>query len=79
MALHIELLICLFPLPVVWNFAIHGTCLGSHNLQSSADVMGGVNTYLEHNLVGGVAFFINADAGDIAPSKHQPMRVQQQV
>lgn len=53
----------------VWNFAIHGTCIGPSSLLSSADIMGGANTAIEE-MVGGVALFINADAGDIAPSKY---------
>eukprot|EP00117_Sycon_ciliatum_P047172 scpid74991/ scgid33716/ Neutral ceramidase B; Acylsphingosine deacylase 2B; N-acylsphingosine amidohydrolase 2B len=55
------------PLATVWNFAIHGTCLGSKNLNSSADIMGAANAAIE-SLVGGTALFINADAGDIAPT-----------
>ena len=53
----------------VWNFAIHGTCWGPDQMMSNGDIMGGVNSVLE-TMNGGVAMFINGDAGDIAPSKN---------
>ena len=52
----------------VWNYAIHGTCWGPSQLLSNGDIMGGVNDVLE-SMNSGVAMFINADAGDIAPSE----------
>jgi len=55
------------PLATVWNFAIHGTCYGTSNMKFSSDVMGGASRYIEQ-MVGGVALFVNADAGDIAPT-----------
>jgi hypothetical protein len=54
------------PLATLWNFAIHGVCYGPSNMYASADIMGKVNQHLEQN-VGGVALFVNADAGDIDP------------
>ena len=50
----------------VWNYAIHGTCLGADNLHVSGDIMGAANRDIESR-VGGVSLFINSDAGDIAP------------
>ncbi|XP_065899909.1 neutral ceramidase-like isoform X2 [Dysidea avara] len=55
------------PLATVWNYAIHGTCWGPSQMLSNGDIMGGVNDVLE-TMNSGVAMFINADAGDIAPS-----------
>jgi len=55
------------PLATLWNFAIHGTCYGSSNLLFSSDVMGGACKHIEE-VIGGVALFVNADAGDIAPT-----------
>jgi len=52
----------------VWNYAIHGTCWGPSQMLSNGDIMGGVNDVLE-SMNSGVAMFINADAGDIAPSE----------
>jgi len=54
------------PLATVWNFAIHGVCYGPDNMQFSSDIMGAVSDVIESD-VGGVALFINADAGDIDP------------
>lgn len=54
------------PLATVWNFAIHGTCLPGNSYAISADIMGATNAALESAL-GGVALFINSDAGDVAP------------
>eukprot|EP00753_Platysulcus_tardus_P013097 PLAT3615.5.p1 GENE.PLAT3615.5~~PLAT3615.5.p1 ORF type:complete len:483 (-),score=237.58 PLAT3615.5:182-1630(-) len=55
------------PLATVWNFAIHGTCLGTANLKFSGDIMGAACEAIEE-LIGGVALFINSDAGDIDPT-----------
>lgn len=54
------------PMATLWNFAIHGVCWGPENMQFSGDIMGGVCENIE-GLVGGVALFANADAGDIDP------------
>jgi len=54
------------PIATVWNFAIHGTCNGPENMMTAGDIMGGACEAIE-NLVGGVALFINGDAGDIDP------------
>lgn len=50
----------------VWNFAIHGVCYGPDNLMFSGDIMGKACEEIEEQ-IGGVALFINADAGDIDP------------
>jgi len=55
------------PLATVWNYATHGTCYGPDNMQFSSDIMGAVCDVVE-NEGGGVALFINADAGDIDPT-----------
>ena len=51
--------ISVFPLTVM---QIHGTCWGPDNMETSSDIMGGACEAIE-NLIGGVALFINADAG----------------
>jgi len=56
------------PIATVWNFAIHGVCYGPDNMQFSSDIMGLANTLIESK-IGGVAMFINADAGDIDPGR----------
>jgi hypothetical protein len=56
------------PLATVWNFAIHGTCYGPENMKFTAEIMGASSDKIESK-VGGVALFINADAGDIAPTQ----------
>lgn len=55
------------PIATVWNYAIHGTCYGPENMKFSSDIMGASCDAIEQ-LIGGIALFINADAGDIAPS-----------
>jgi len=55
------------PLATVWNYAVHGICYDAPNLKYSGDIMGAVNNWIEHN-VGGISFFINADAGDVNPN-----------
>eukprot|EP01100_Stratorugosa_tubuloviscum_P003848 TRINITY_DN1936_c0_g2_i1.p1 TRINITY_DN1936_c0_g2~~TRINITY_DN1936_c0_g2_i1.p1 ORF type:complete len:480 (-),score=253.66 TRINITY_DN1936_c0_g2_i1:80-1519(-) len=51
----------------LWNFAIHGTCWGPSNMLFSGDIMGGACKLVEQQ-IGGVALFVNADAGDIDPT-----------
>jgi neutral ceramidase len=51
----------------LWNFAIHGVCYGPDNLEFSADIMGYACDLIEAQL-GGVALFVNGDAGDIDPA-----------
>jgi len=55
------------PIATVWNFAIHGTCYGPSNMNFSSDIMGVACKEIEQ-AVGGVALFINGDAGDIDPA-----------
>eukprot|EP00047_Mylnosiga_fluctuans_P005565 m.241238 g.241238 ORF g.241238 m.241238 type:complete len:464 (+) comp13811_c0_seq1:57-1448(+) len=55
------------PIATVWNFAIHGVCWGPEQMLSNADIMGGASDAIEA-LIGGVALFINADAGDVDPT-----------
>jgi len=51
----------------LWNFAIHGVCWGADNMLFSSDIMGGTCSLIEQQ-VGGVALFVNGDAGDISPA-----------
>ncbi len=55
------------PIATVWNFAMHGTCYGPDNMKFSSDIMGATCDNIESK-IGGVALFINADAGDIDPT-----------
>ena len=55
------------PIATLWNFAIHGVCWGPDNMEFSSDIMGGACDNIEA-LGGGVALFMNADAGDISPN-----------
>jgi len=51
----------------LFNFAIHGTCYGPDNMYFSSDVMGAACDNIEKQ-GGGVALFVNGDAGDISPA-----------
>eukprot|EP01119_Soliformovum_irregulare_P005626 TRINITY_DN17381_c0_g1_i1.p1 TRINITY_DN17381_c0_g1~~TRINITY_DN17381_c0_g1_i1.p1 ORF type:complete len:487 (+),score=136.37 TRINITY_DN17381_c0_g1_i1:22-1461(+) len=55
------------PLATMWNFAIHGVCFGSDNLKFSSDIMGYASDVMEKQ-IGGIALFMNGDAGDIDPA-----------
>jgi len=55
------------PIATLWNFAIHGICWGPDNMLFSGDIQGGSCEHIEQ-LIGGVALFVNADAGDIDPT-----------
>lgn len=55
------------PIATAWNFACHGTCYGPDNMKASGDILGSANEVIETQL-GGVALFLQADAGDISPS-----------
>ncbi len=65
------------PLVFVANYPIHGTVLGSANLEISADVAGVVSEYVEEK-TGAPLLFINGAAGNQAPiysgrpSPHKP-------
>jgi len=54
------------PLATLWNFAIHGICYEEESLKQSADISGRANQIIEQR-VGGVAMFVNGDAGDANP------------
>lgn len=54
------------PVAVVWNFAIHGTALGSGNFKLSGDVMGDAAARIEEQL-GVPALFVNGAVGDVSP------------
>jgi hypothetical protein len=54
------------PIATLWNFAIHGICLGEDSHLYSADVMGGANGNLE-TAGAGVSLFVNSAEGDISP------------
>ena len=53
---------------VTWNFAMHGTCLGSSNLKFSGDIMGRSSLLMEQQNPNTIFMFQNADAGDIDPN-----------
>jgi hypothetical protein len=55
------------PIATVWNFAVHGTCYSESNMYFSGDIMG-VSCEVIEETIGGVALFINGDAGDIDPT-----------
>jgi len=55
------------PMATLWNFAIHGVCYGPDNMKFSSDIMGAACDKIEA-LIGGVAMFVNADAGDVDPT-----------
>jgi len=55
------------PIATLWNFAVHGVCFGPDNMFFSSDIMGGASDNIEKQ-GGGIALFINGDAGDISPN-----------
>lgn len=55
------------PLAAIFNFAVHGTCLGASNLLLSADNMGYAERYLETMLPDAVALFVNGAEADVKP------------
>jgi hypothetical protein len=54
------------PMVLIANYAIHGTVLGSQNLEISGDAPGIVSEYVEQQ-TGAPLLFINGAAGDLAP------------
>ena len=57
------------PLAVLWNYAIHGTMLGTRNLELSGDVMGMASRRVE-TMLGVPAVFVNGAVGDVSPERH---------
>jgi len=55
------------PIATIWNFAMHGTCYGAGNMKFCSDIAGASCDAIE-STVGGIALFINGDAGDIDPT-----------
>ncbi len=54
------------PLVLISNYAIHGTVMGSQNLEISGDAPGIVSEYVEEK-IGAPLLFINGAAGNLAP------------
>jgi hypothetical protein len=54
------------PLVLIANYAMHGTVLGSQNLEISGDAPGVVSEYVEQQ-IGAPVLFINGAAGNLAP------------
>lgn len=54
------------PVAVVWNYAIHGTMLGTSNFKLSGDVMGDASGRIEEQL-GAPALYVNGAVGDVSP------------
>jgi neutral ceramidase len=59
----------------LWNYAIHGTMLGSRNLKLSGDVMGLATRALERELRVPV-LFVNGAVGDVSPERHGEVEIQ---
>lgn len=55
------------PIAVLFNFAVHGTCLNGSNMEMSADNMGYAERFLEVEIPGVVPLFTNAAEGDVKP------------
>ncbi len=56
------------PIAVLFNFATHGTVLGSSNMLISADWPGVTQRTIEATYPGAVALFVNGAIGDQAPA-----------
>jgi len=54
------------PVALVWNYAIHGTALGSANSSLSGDLMADASARLERE-TGAPVLFVNGAAGDVSP------------
>ncbi len=57
------------PIAVLWNYAVHGTALGTENLRLSGDLMGVAAQRLERSL-GAPALYTNGAVGDVSPARH---------
>lgn len=57
------------PIALLWNYAIHGTVLGTSNRLLSGDVMGAVSQELEQALKV-PALYTNGAVGDVSPARH---------
>ncbi|MBN2056843.1 neutral/alkaline non-lysosomal ceramidase N-terminal domain-containing protein [bacterium] len=58
------------PLAALVNFAIHGTCLGGHNMLCTGDAPGAIRRCLADHLGGeAVVLFANGIEGDVAPQR----------
>ena len=55
------------PLTVLFQHAVHGTCMGGDNYLVTADTMGVAQRLLEASLPGVTALFVNGCAGNINP------------
>jgi len=58
------------PLALVFQHAVHGTCLGGGNYLITADSMGVAARLIEECLPGSSALFVNGCAGNINPHPH---------
>jgi hypothetical protein len=54
------------PVALLWNYAIHGTALGSANRLLSGDLMADASARLERE-TGAPVLFVNGAAGDVSP------------
>jgi len=66
------------PLAVLFQHAVHGTCLGGENYQVTADVMGVAQRFVEASLPGATALFANGCAGNINPHPRGTFELCQQ-
>lgn len=64
------------PIAALFNFAVHGTCLGASSMVFSADCMGEMERVVEAGLGGGIAIFTNGAEGDVAPAHGGPSGIQ---
>lgn len=58
------------PLAVLFQHAVHGTCLGGDNYLITADSMGVAARLVEERFAGSSALFVNGCAGNINPHPH---------
>ena len=57
------------PVALIWNYAIHGTALGMHNLLLSGDLMAEASARIERRLQA-PALFVNGAVADVSPARH---------
>jgi len=65
------------PLAVLFQHAVHGTCLGGDNYLITADSMGVAARLVEERFPGSSALFLNGCAGNINPHPHGTFELSQ--
>ncbi len=69
LSIYLYLYISPISITILYTYINCSVCYGPENLKFSSDIMGAASDTIEQ-MIGGVALFVNGDAGDISPSMH---------